>query len=91
MRSTKYAYYLTVRYVDIGSSSSEDVTFCIERGEGGLDEETLINSITDVELADYFSDFEHPTSTMSQLVKAVSWTLKYDRNDCEITDVEEVI
>ena len=78
MSSTKYLYYLNVSYIDTA-------TMLLEREEKGLEKENLINSITPEEIEGCADDV-----TNTSLYDAIRNTLKYDRNDCEITDVEGV-
>ena len=79
MSSTKYLYYLNVSFIDTA-------TMVLEREEKGLEKENLINSITPEEIEGCADDV-----TNTSLYDAIRNTLKYDRNDCEITEVEEEV
>ena len=76
--STKYFYHLRVSFIDTAF-------MLLEREEKGLEKENLINSITPEEIEGCADDV-----TNTSLYDAIRNTLKYDRNDCEITDVEGV-
>ena len=77
MSSTKYGYWLNIP-VEV-----YPVTLYLERSEGSLTKEALLQSITHEEtwgLEDFPCHQED-----------VCWSLKHRIDECEITEVEEVI